>query len=97
MPLIPILESKSQNGIQIFKSLKLIPFLLKRLKFAFSVKSSLMPLEGVPRVSSSIFFNFLIFFIFEFFLFFYFFFKIKKFVTCQAVIVPHGSDRVMWQ
>jgi len=23
--------------------------------------------------------------------------KIKKIATCQAVIVPHGSDRVTWQ
>ena len=29
MPLILILESKSQNGIQMFKSLKMVPFLLK--------------------------------------------------------------------
>jgi len=29
MPLVPILESKSQNGTQIFKSLKLIPFFVK--------------------------------------------------------------------
>jgi len=33
MSLVPILESKSQNGIQIFKSLKIVPFLLKRLTF----------------------------------------------------------------
>jgi len=26
MPLVPILESKYQNGTQIFKSLKLVPF-----------------------------------------------------------------------
>jgi len=55
MPLVPILESKSQNGTQIFKSLKMVPFLLKRLTFALVVKSTLTPLEGVPRVSSSIF------------------------------------------
>jgi len=29
MPLVPILESKSQNGTQIFKSLKLVPFFVK--------------------------------------------------------------------
>jgi len=29
MPLAPILESKSQNGTQIFKSLKLVPFFVK--------------------------------------------------------------------
>jgi len=29
MPLVSILESKSQNGIQIFKSLKLVPFFVK--------------------------------------------------------------------
>jgi len=46
MPLVPILESKSQIGPI---------FLLKRLKFALSVKFGLMLLEGVPRVSSSIF------------------------------------------
>jgi len=23
--------------------------------------------------------------------------KNKKFVTCQAVVVPRGNDRVMWQ
>ena len=40
------------------KSLKVskwFPFLLKRLTFALTVKSTLTPLEGVPRVSSSIF------------------------------------------
>ena len=55
MPLVPILESKSQNGTQIFKSLKMVPFLLKHLMFALAVESTLTPLEGVPRVSSSIF------------------------------------------
>jgi len=44
MPLVPILESKSQNGTQNFKSLKLVPFF---------VKSRLTSLERVPRVSSS--------------------------------------------
>jgi len=29
MSLVPILESKSQNGTQIFKSLKLVPFFVK--------------------------------------------------------------------
>jgi len=29
MPLVPILESKSQLGIQIFKSHKLVPFFVK--------------------------------------------------------------------
>jgi len=55
MPLVPILESKSQNGTQIFKSLKMVPFLLKRLTFVLPIKSRLTPLEGVPRVSYSIF------------------------------------------
>ena len=58
MPLVPILESKSQNGIQIFKSLKMVPFFLKRLTFALAIKSTLTPLEGVSRVISSIFWNF---------------------------------------
>jgi len=30
------------------------------------------------------------------FIFFYFFEFKKKIVTCQAVVVPCGSDRVMW-
>ena len=69
------------------------PFLLKRLTFALAVRSTLTPLEGVPRVSSSIFWIFLliffwIFFIFNFFI--NFFKKIKKIATCQAVIVPRG-------
>jgi len=55
MPLVLILESKSQNDTQIFKSLKMIPFLLKRLTFVLPVKSRLTSSEGVPRVSSSIF------------------------------------------
>ena len=56
MPLVPILESKSKNGTQIFlKVLNWSPFLLKRLKFALFVKSRLTPLEGVPHVSFSIF------------------------------------------
>jgi len=29
MPLVPILESKSQNGTQIFKSLKMVHFFVK--------------------------------------------------------------------
>jgi len=29
MPLVPILESKSQNGTQILKSLKMIPFFVE--------------------------------------------------------------------
>jgi len=29
MPLVPILESKSQNGTQIFKSLKIVPFFVE--------------------------------------------------------------------
>ena len=54
MFLVPILESKSQNGTQIFKSLKMVPFLLKRLTFALPVKSRFTSsLEGVPRVSDS--------------------------------------------
>jgi len=55
------------------------PFLLKRLTFALSVKSRLTPLEGVPRVSSSIFwiFYFLFFWIYLF-IFFNFFLKNQK-------------------
>jgi len=29
MPLVPILESKSQNGTQIFKSLKMVSFFVE--------------------------------------------------------------------
>jgi len=29
MPMVPILESKSQNGTQIFKSLKMVPFFVE--------------------------------------------------------------------
>jgi len=29
MPLVPILESKFQNGIQILKSLKIVPFFVE--------------------------------------------------------------------
>jgi len=29
MPLVPFLESKSQNGTQIFKSLKMAPFFVE--------------------------------------------------------------------
>jgi len=67
-------------------------FLLKHLTFALAVKSTLM-LEGMPRVSSSIFyFLFLNFFLnFYFILFFDFFKKNQKIATCQAVIVPRGS------
>jgi len=53
MSLVLILEAKSQNDTQIFKSFKLIPFLLKRLKFALFVKSRLTSLERVLHVSSS--------------------------------------------
>jgi len=58
------------------------PFLLKRLTFALPVKSRLTQLEGVPRVSSSIFWIFLFLFFWIFFLFLIFFLnffkKIKK-------------------
>jgi len=64
--LVSILESKSQNGTQIFKSLKIVSFFLKRLMFVLLVKSRLTPLEGVSRVSSLIFWIFLL-------IFFYFF------------------------
>jgi len=106
MPLVPILESKSKNGTQIFlKVLNWSPFLLKRLKFALFVKSRLTPLEGVPHVSFSIFWIFYYFLLLFFIIFYYLLFiiyfwifkKNKKIVTCQAVIVPRGSDRVMWQ
>jgi len=73
MPLVPILESKSQNGTQIFKSLKMAPFFVKT-SHVCPVKSRLTRLEGVPRVSSSIFWIFLLFI----FLFLNFFKKIKK-------------------
>jgi len=29
MPLVPILESKSQNGTQMFKNLKMVPFFVE--------------------------------------------------------------------
>jgi len=29
MPLVPILESKSQNGTQIFESLEMVPFFVE--------------------------------------------------------------------
>ena len=67
MPLVPILESKSQNGTQIFKSLKMVPFLLERLTFVLLVKSRLTPLEGVSRVSVPRFFEFFIIFFLFFF------------------------------
>jgi len=55
MSLVPILESKFQNAIQIFKSLKLVPFFVKTSHIVISVKSRLTPLEGVSRVNFSIF------------------------------------------
>jgi len=33
----------------------------------------------------------------NFFYYFLFFLKNQKIVTCQAVIVPRGIDRVTWQ
>jgi len=39
MSLISILDAKSQFDTRIFKSLNLVPFLLKRLKIVLSVKS----------------------------------------------------------
>jgi len=36
-------------------------------------------------------------FTFYFLFFFEFFEKNQKIVTCQAIIVPRDSDRVMWQ
>ena len=95
MSLVSILESKCQNDIQIFESLKMVPFLLKCLTFVIAVKSRLTPLEGVSRFSSSIFWIFLLIFFLIFFYFkflFYFFKKNQKIVTCQAVIVSRDSD-----
>jgi len=97
MHLVP---SWSQNIKMVPKFLKVSNwslFLLKRLTFAISVKSRLTSLEGVSRVSSSIFWIFDFFFeFFYYYCFFEFFKKNKKIATCQVVIVPRGNDKVMW-
>jgi len=54
------------------------PLLLKRLTFVLSVKSRFTPLEGVPRVSSSIYWIFLLLFFWIFFYFFLFLNFLKK-------------------
>jgi len=86
MPLISILESKSQLSTQIFKSLKLVSFLLKRLNFALFVKSRLTPLEEVSRVSSYIFY----FFYFFYFLIFFEFLK-KNQKNCHVSSYHHAT------
>jgi len=85
-----MLESKSQNGTQIFTSLKMVPFLLKRLTFTLFVKLRLTPLERVPRVSSPIFWIFYYFFL-NFLLFFWTFFKKSK--NCHV----SSCHRATWQ
>jgi len=85
MVLIFILESKSQFGTRIIKSLKLVLFLVKRLKFDLYVKSGLT--LGC-LVSIPLFFDFFDYLFFDYFL---------LNATCKAVVVPRDSDRVMWQ
>ena len=65
-------------------------FLLKRLTFAFSVKSRFTLLEGVPRVSSSFFWIFLLIF-FLFWIFFSIFLKNSK--NCHVSSCHHAT----WQ
>jgi len=63
MPLVPILESKFQNGTQICKSLKLVHF------FVRTYQVCPFWLEGVSRVNSSKFwFSFSKIFYFIYFL-----------------------------
>ena len=69
------------------------PFLLKRLTFALSVKSRLTPLEGVPRVSSSFFWIFLLFFLNFFYFEFFFQFFLKKSKNCYLL----SCHRATWQ
>jgi len=70
-------------------------FLLKRLKFALSIKSRLTPLEGVPRVSS-LFFKYFYFYFFEFFFIFLNLKKIKKMPRVKLSSC-HVAVKVMWQ
>jgi len=56
------------------------------LNLVISVSGTVTTLNGVPRVSSWIFY--FLFYFFDFFL------KIKKIATCQAIVVPRGSDNV---
>ena len=66
-------------------------FLLKRLTFALSVKSRLTPLEGVPRVSSSIFwiFYFIVLIFFLFLICFWIFLKKIKKLPCVKLSSCH--------